>query len=104
MGSPRCYDGDTLPDAQPRRCDLAHVTARGGRSSDRRWPSEAFAPICRWRALPGFIGISTMSSSTPAANFTSTSRLAEYLRLPGTIVVDGSWYLPNLNRKARAEY
>lgn len=42
--------------------------------------------------------------STDASPFVETAWLAEHLRDPDVAVVDGSWYLPTLNRDARAEY
>jgi len=36
--------------------------------------------------------------------FVSTAWLAERLNAPDLVVVDGSWYLPNLNRDPEAEY
>ncbi|MBV1706622.1 MAG: 3-mercaptopyruvate sulfurtransferase [Hyphomicrobiales bacterium] len=36
--------------------------------------------------------------------FVSTAWLAERLGAPGLIVIDGSWYLPDAGRDARAEY
>ena len=36
--------------------------------------------------------------------FVSTAWLAEHLRDPAVVVVDGSWYLPTEKRDARAEY
>ena len=40
-------------------------------------------------------------SPTP---FVTTEWLAEHLHDPDVVVVDASWYLPNANRDARAEY
>ena len=36
--------------------------------------------------------------------FTSTAKLGEELGSPDLVVVDGSWYLPSLDRDAHAEY
>lgn len=36
--------------------------------------------------------------------FVSTAWLAEHLNDPDVVVVDGSWYLPNVGRDPRAEY
>lgn len=36
--------------------------------------------------------------------FVSTEWLAKHLNAPDLVVVDGSWYLPTLNRDAHAEY
>ncbi len=45
-------------------------------------------------------------SSDPliALTFVSTAWLADHLHDPRVAIVDGSWYLPPLNRNARAEY
>jgi thiosulfate/3-mercaptopyruvate sulfurtransferase len=40
----------------------------------------------------------------PNAPFVSTAWLAERLSAPDVAVVDGSWYLPTMNRDAQAEY
>lgn len=40
----------------------------------------------------------------PNAPFVSTAWLAERLSAPDIVVVDGSWYLPTMNRNAEAEY
>lgn len=37
-------------------------------------------------------------------HFVSGAWLQDHLNAPDVVVVDGSWYLPNLNRNARAEY
>ncbi|WP_131117502.1 3-mercaptopyruvate sulfurtransferase [Lichenihabitans psoromatis] len=42
--------------------------------------------------------------SAPSSPFVTTAWLAEHLDDPTVIVVDGSWYLPTLNRNPRAEY
>jgi len=44
-------------------------------------------------------------TSTPASvHLVTTEWLAERLGTPDVVVVDGSWYLPAMNRDARAEY
>ena len=40
----------------------------------------------------------------PDAPFVSTAWLAERLDAPDLVVVDGSWYLPTMNRDPQAEY
>lgn len=45
-----------------------------------------------------------MSASTKGPYFVSTDWLAERLGAPGLVIVDGSWYLPAMNRDPRAEY
>ena len=45
-----------------------------------------------------------MQDKAPRPHLVSTDWLAERLGAPGLAVVDGSWYLPAMNRDARAEY
>lgn len=45
-----------------------------------------------------------MPASTAPSPFVTTAWLADHLRDPGLVVVDGSWYLPPMNRDPRAEY
>ena len=41
---------------------------------------------------------------TQNPHFVSGAWLQDHLNAPDVVIVDGSWYLPNLNRNARAEY
>jgi thiosulfate/3-mercaptopyruvate sulfurtransferase len=43
-------------------------------------------------------------SNTRERYFTSTAKLADEIASPDLVVVDASWYLPTLDRYARAEY
>lgn len=45
-----------------------------------------------------------MPTSTAPSPFVTTDWLADHLHDPGLVVVDGSWYLPPMNRDPRAEY
>jgi len=45
-----------------------------------------------------------MTSAPASPHLVTTEWLAERLGKPGIVVVDGSYYLPNMNRNARAEY
>src|SRR5581483_5792158 len=45
-----------------------------------------------------------MTSAPASPHLVTTEWLAERLGKPGIVVVDGSYYLPNMNRNARAQY
>lgn len=45
-----------------------------------------------------------MTASDRSRWFVSTEWLADHLSAPDVVVVDGSWFLPSMNRDAKAEY